>query len=78
MALAIGFLLFLLGMVTFIGWLPETVYFLKGIVSFSLLFWGFLALIIGYSQRQAKRDFERAVRDEKADSGAPDAPEISA
>jgi hypothetical protein len=77
MALAIGFLLFLLGAVTFIGWLPDTVYFLKGLVSFSLLFWGFLALVIGYSQRQAKRDFERAVRDGKADKIAPDASDAS-
>ncbi|HEX8463342.1 MAG TPA: hypothetical protein VF627_01880 [Abditibacterium sp.] len=75
MALAIGFLLFLLGIVTFIGWLPETLYFLKGFVSFSLLLWGFLALIMGYSQRKADREFQRAVRDDEKQRPAENAAE---
>ena len=64
MSLAIGFLLFLLGIVTFIGWLPETFYFLKGMVSFSLLLWGLLALLMGVSERRAKRQFEKTLGDE--------------
>ncbi|HEX9997591.1 MAG TPA: hypothetical protein VGB45_10635 [Abditibacterium sp.] len=64
MGMAIGFLLFLLGAVTFVGWLPETFYFLKGMVSFSLLFWGSLALLMGISERRAKRQFEKALGDE--------------
>lgn len=68
MALAIGFLLFTLGAVTFYGWLPEMVPFLKGLVSFSLLFWGLLALVVGFSERRAKTQFERAVRDDEPKS----------
>ncbi len=66
MGLAIGFLLFTLGLVTFWGWLPATLPFLKGLVSFSLLFWGFIALLSGYSERKAKREFAAALRDEKS------------
>ena len=68
MGIAIGFLLFLLGAVTFVGWLPETFYFLKGMVSFSLLLWGFLALLMGISERRAKKQFEKALRDETGDA----------
>jgi hypothetical protein len=68
MALAIGFLLFLLGMVTFVGWWPETIPFWKGFTSLSLLFWGLLALIVGYSERKAKREFAKAITDDKPET----------
>jgi hypothetical protein len=68
MALAIGFLLFLLGLVTTIGWWDPNFVFLKGLVSFSLLFWGLLALLMGYSERKAKREFAKAVNDDKAEA----------
>lgn len=68
MALAIGFLMFLLGLVTFVGWLPETFWFLRGLVSFSLLFWGLLALLMAYSERKAKREFKKAVNDGQANA----------
>ena len=67
MALAIGFLLFLLGIVTYVAWLPATFYFLQGLTTFSLIFWGFLALLLGYSERKAKREFQRAISDETKD-----------
>jgi hypothetical protein len=70
MALAIGFLLFLLGMVTFVGWWPETIPFWKGFTSLSLLFWGSLALIVGYSERKAKREFAKAINDNQDVAGA--------
>ncbi len=63
MALAIGFLLLLLGMVAYYAWLPATFYFLQGLVAFSLMFWGTLALLLGVSERKAKREFERALHD---------------
>ncbi|RYG65139.1 hypothetical protein EON80_17910 [bacterium] len=74
MALAIGFLLFLLGLVTFVGWWPETIPFWKGFTSLSLLFWGLLALIVGYSERKAKREFAKAVNDDSGDSEAVEKP----
>ncbi len=70
MALAIGFLLFVLGIIAFFAWMPGTFYFLQGLTAFSLIFWGFLALLLGYSERKAKREFERAIRDERESASA--------
>ncbi|PQV62771.1 hypothetical protein B1R32_12218 [Abditibacterium utsteinense] len=74
MALAIGFLLLLLGIVTFFAWLPITFYFLQGLTTFSLIFWGMLALLLGYSERKAKREFARAVNDQASDQSEEIAP----
>jgi cytochrome c biogenesis protein CcdA len=63
MGLAIGFSLFVLGLVTFWGWMPATLDFLKGMVAFSLLFWGFVAMLVGFSERKAKREFNAALQD---------------
>ena len=64
MALAIGFLLFLLGVITFWAWLPWTFHFLQGFVSLSLIFWGLVALMVAYSERKAKRNYADAVKDQ--------------
>jgi len=73
MGLAIGFLLFLLGLVALWGWWPATLVFLKGLVAFSLLFWGFIALLLGVSERKAKQEFQAALNDKKsADEKAQD------
>lgn len=75
MALAIGFLLFLLGAVAYYAWLPATFYFLQGLAAFSLMFWGLVALLVGYAQRKAKREIARAMHDESSqetDTGEPE------
>lgn len=66
MGLAIGFLLFVLGLAACWGWADATVPFLKGLIAFSLLFWGFIALLLGFSERKAKREFQAALNDEKS------------
>lgn len=63
MALPIGVLLFILGVVAFKAWWPVTFWFLQGVVAFSLLLWGGLAILIGISERKAQSDFNAAVRD---------------
>lgn len=70
MALVIGFLLFLLGLVAFWGWLPATLPFLKGLVAFSLLFWGAVAMLLGVSERKAKREFRAALNDQPSPAEA--------
>lgn len=77
MGLAIGFLLFLLGLVACWGWADATVPFFKGLVAFSLLFWGFIALLLGYSERKAKSEFQAALGDEKSPAEAPDTTEAA-
>lgn len=68
MVILIGCIMFFLGVVAFVAWLPMTFYFLQGIVAFSLLFWGLLAMIVGYSERKARREYQTALDDE---DGAP-------
>ena len=66
MALPIGFLLFILGLVAYWRWLPETFWFLQGLVTASLLFWGMIALLVGYSEYKARRECDAAMHDETA------------
>ncbi len=76
MGLAIGFLLFTLGLVAFWGWWPATLVFLKGLVAFSLLFWGFIAVLLGYSEHKAKREFSAALQDGPSPAETPDNSEV--
>jgi hypothetical protein len=63
MALPIGLLLFILGIVAVIAWWSAVFPFLQGLVALTLILWGALAILIGISERKAKADFEAAVRD---------------
>lgn len=65
MALPIGFLLMLLGAVAYYAWLPYTFHFLQGLIAFSLLFWGGIAMMVGISERKALRECEAALRDDE-------------
>ena len=71
MPFAIGILLFALGVVTVVGWWDAVLPFLKGITAFSLLFWGLIAIIVGYSERRARREFGRAMNDKPVDETRP-------
>jgi len=64
MALPIGILLFILGSVAYYCWLPQTFYFLQGLTACSLLFWGIIAITVGYSERKARRECDAAMHDE--------------
>lgn len=64
MALPIGFLLFILGCVALIAWAAEALVFLKGAVAFGLVLWGLVAMLVGYSERKARREFKTAVGSE--------------
>ena len=63
MNLVIGILLFGLGVITFFAWLSDLVPFFKGVVVFSLLGWGALAIVIGASKLRARAQFQRAKND---------------
>lgn len=65
MALPIGILLFILGVVAVWAWWSVLLPFLQGLVAFSLLFWGLIAIIIGYSERKARRECNAAMEDDK-------------
>ena len=61
MALPIGFLLFILGFVSLIAWAPEALVFVKGAIPFGLLVWGAVSMLVGYSERKARREAKIAL-----------------
>ncbi len=73
MAFIIGLLLIVLGAVALWAWFPAVIIFLKGLVVFSLLFWGTVSLIAGYAGWKGKRQKMAALNDEAA-TDAKDAP----
>lgn len=66
----------MLGLAAFWGWWPATLVFLKGLITFSLLFWGFIALLLGVSERKAKRQFQAALKDGKSPVELPEEAKI--
>ncbi len=70
MALIIGLLLLVLGVVALSVWVAEVLIFLKGLVVFSLLLWGTLSLIVGYAGWKGKRQTRAALNDEPRDEEA--------
>ena len=69
MALPIGILLFLLGCAALYAWNVEAVLFLKGALPFILLLWGAIAMLVGYSERKARREYQAAINGDTAGSG---------
>ena len=60
MALIVGLLLIILGTVALCVWSAQVLIFVKGLVVFSLLFWGLLSLIVGYAGWKAKKQLKTA------------------
>ncbi len=63
----LGLIFIALGVVLAVIWTTEFLFVLKGVLILSLLFWGVVALLIGLSQRKARRSYAAALRDEPGD-----------
>ena len=72
MNLAIGILLFGLGIIALFAWFAELVPFFKGVLVCSLLMWGAVGIIVGLATRRAKTHLDKAKTD-----GASEAEETS-
>ena len=49
------------GVVALVAWSAEALVFLKGALTFGLLFWGTISMIVGYSERKARRESKLAI-----------------
>lgn len=63
MALIVGVLLIIFGAVALWAWWAAVLVFIKGMVVFSLLFWGLLSLIVGLATWKSKRQLKAALND---------------
>lgn len=63
----LGLIFIALGVLLAVVWTTEFVVVFKGVLILSLLFWGVVALLIGLSQRKARRSYNAALRDEPGD-----------
>ena len=69
MVLLIGIIFLALGFSLIVVWSGAVAMVLKGIIPLLLCFLGLVFLVVGYSERKAKREYEEAV---KGDVSTPD------
>lgn len=71
MAIIIGLVLLALGISLAVGWWQQFLFALQGLTVVSLLLWGGIMVLVGYSEMKAKREFSDALnRDPEAASEA--------
>ena len=63
----LGLIFLILGVALAVYWATEFVVALKGALILSLLLWGLVIFLMGLSKRKARRDFDKALRDEPGD-----------
>lgn len=68
MNLAIGILMFGLGIIALVAWFAELVPFFKGVLVCLLLLWGIVGIIVGLAKRRAKGHLAKAKTDEKSEA----------
>jgi len=74
MTLLIGIILFFSGLCLMVMWWPSILIALQGILVVTLLLWGVIVTLIGYSEKKAQREYQAAVTgDAQATDAATDA-----
>ena len=61
MVILVGIILLALGISLCVAWSGAVLLVLKGVVPLTLLFFGALFLLVGYSERKGAREFEKMV-----------------
>lgn len=64
MALLFGIIFLALGLSLAVAWHTALVQVLQGLVPLFLLFIGAIFLLVGYSERKARREYDAAIHDE--------------
>ena len=70
MNLAIGILLFGLGVIALFAWFAELVPFFKGLIVCSLLGWGLVGIVVGLAKLRAKSHLDKAKADKPSEAEA--------
>jgi hypothetical protein len=64
MPLLLGFIFLALGISLLVAWFEAFLIALKGILVLSLLVWGAIFVLVGYSEMKARREFESAAQND--------------
>lgn len=65
MAILVGIIFLALGLSLAVVWNAQVVQVLQGIVPLAFLFFGFIVVLVGYSERKAAREYDKAIHDEE-------------
>jgi uncharacterized SAM-binding protein YcdF (DUF218 family) len=68
MALLLAIILLALGLSLAVVWNTAFLIALQGLIPLTLIFFGFIFLVVGYSERKARREYDVAIHDEDASS----------
>jgi hypothetical protein len=68
MVLLIGIIFLALGLSLAVAWHVAFVQVLQGLTPLFLLFMGSIFLMVGYSERKARREYDAAIHDDEAES----------
>lgn len=71
MVIVVGIILLALGICLAVAWLPQFLMALQGIVALTLLAWGCIAILVGYSEMKARREYSAAIRENESLSREP-------
>jgi hypothetical protein len=74
MAMLLGIIMLALGLSLALAWQAQVAAFPQGLLPTLLFFCGLVVLLVGYSERKAAREYDKAIHDDddphKADSHA--------
>ena len=76
MAMLIGIILLALGLSLTFVWQAQVVQYLQGLLPTLLLFFGLIVLLVGYSERKAAREFDKAIHDDEEEDDVEDSTKI--
>lgn len=76
MAILIGFICIALGVSLAAGQWESFLVVLRGVLALSLMFWGLVSVLVGYSEMKARREYTAAVNDDSAPAAPRHAPEL--
>ena len=63
MNLAVGILMFILGLITLVAWFSELIPYFKGVLVCALLLSGIVGILVGVAQLRAQRTRTKAAHD---------------
>ena len=65
MAILVGIILLALGLSLAVVWSGQVLQAVQGLLPLTLLFFGMIIVLVGYSERKAAREYTKAISDDE-------------